>query len=179
MSSPLLTPAVPSLPPLPTNTPINFVYPNGAMLTVDNITGLVSLSGQDADGTSTSTMFIAQNPSNPSSTAPLSPGSSVILYSAATGAYCRVADLSTGRRRMLLDSSSCPTQSLVCDAPTAAGASILTWTGSGLSYQGIPYVQQPGGTTMGFTADPVCSMIGSSSTISVSPVPSGGHFSCP
>ena len=118
---------------------------------MDNATGFLSVSNSSTAGTSASSAFVALDPANLGSTTPLSPGSSVVLYSTETGAYCRVAD-------MPADSNPCTTQSLVCDAPTSAGASTLTWTGSGLSYQGTPLVQLANSTTMVFNSDPACAV---------------------
>jgi len=97
---------------------------------------------------------------------------------AATLQYCRLAALpatyplnspagrvvasgSGARARGLLQvPSSCATQGVLCDQDSAANATILTYTGSGLSYQGTPLVQSPGSATLLLSADPACSAPG-------------------
>lgn len=62
--------------------------------------------------------------------------------------------------RGLLQSSSCATQGVLCDQTSPANATILTYTGSGLSYQGVPLVQSPTTGTLRLSADPLCTVPG-------------------
>ncbi len=91
-----------------------------------------------------------------------------MLYNSATGAYCRVADLPA-------DSDPCTTQGLVCDSPTPAGATSLTWTGNGFTYNGTPLVRLASGSTMVFNSDPACA-VPSTGEFSAAPAPTGGQL---
>ncbi len=54
----------------------------------------------------------------------------------ATGQFCRLTDIS-----MLPGSTQAAgTQGMVCDQPTATTATVMTYTGSGLAYNGTPLV---------------------------------------
>lgn len=75
----------------------------------------------------------------------------------------RAAATSTTRapgRGLLQVPTSCATQGVLCDQDSATTATILTYTGSGLSYQGTPLVQSPGSATLLLSADPACSVPG-------------------
>jgi hypothetical protein len=63
-------------------------------------------------------------------------------------------------RGLLALPASCATQGVLCDQDSTAAATILTYTGSGLSYQGTPLVQSPGSGTLLLSADPACSVAG-------------------
>jgi hypothetical protein len=119
----------PAGPPLPANTPLSIATPPGtgtSHVRVDNATG-AAYDGAGS-GTSAPEQFIFQDPANPSAIKPMPPGSLVILKSQQTGLYCRLAPVgsSTG---------------MLCDQPTAATASTVIYTGSGLaSSEGVPLV---------------------------------------
>jgi hypothetical protein len=88
------------------------------------------------DGTTLPEQFTATNPGSPSSV--IEPGDTAILKSEATGMYCRLVPLP----------NTSPVQTgVLCDQPTAATATVLTYTGSGLSTaEGVPLVSSgPGG----------------------------------
>jgi hypothetical protein len=53
-------------------------------------------------------------------------------------------------------SVSCTGQVVLCDQPTPATATVLTYTGSGLSYNGVPLAQTPVSRTLMLSADPAC-----------------------
>ncbi len=88
-------------------------------------------------GTTPAEQFIAIDPSAPDSISPIQPGQAAILQSVATGQYCRLATLSPGTE-----------QGVVCDQPTATTATPLTYTGSGLSYDGVPLVASSSGAPL-------------------------------
>ncbi len=114
-------------PPLPTNTPLSISTGSGSYVRTDNATGAAySSAGSGATAPET---FTAVDPSAPNSISPIQPGGTTLLQSTQTGMYCRLATLSPGTE-----------QGMVCDQPTAATATPFTYTGSGLSYQGVPLV---------------------------------------
>ncbi len=54
----------------------------------------------------------------------------------ATGQFCRLTDIST----LPGSTQAAGTQGMVCDQPTATTATVMTYTGSGLAYNGTPLV---------------------------------------
>ena len=56
--------------------------------------------------------------------------------------------------------SSCATMGVICDQDSIANASILTYTGTGMSYNGVPLVQSPNTNTLLLSADPACTVPG-------------------
>lgn len=71
--------------------------------------------------------FYAFNPANTADNAPIQSGHAVILRSQQTGMYCRMAAMPSAGQ-----------QGMVCDAATPAAAASLTFTGSGLAFNGVP-----------------------------------------
>ena len=45
---------------------------------------------------------------------------------------------------------------MICDQPDAASATALTYTGNGLSYNGVPLVQAPDTGVLTASSDPAC-----------------------
>jgi hypothetical protein len=88
------------------------------------------------DGTTPPEQFTAVNPTSTSSA--IEPGDTAILKSEATGMYCRLAPLPNTSPEQI---------GVLCDQPTPATATPLTYTGSGLSTaEGVPLVSSgPGG----------------------------------
>jgi hypothetical protein len=123
-------------------------------------------------------VFWAFHPSNPADPSPIDPGETAQFRNAQTGKYCRIAQLpagyilsqpvsaldteasSAGARHLLQTPTSCATQGIVCDLDTIAGATILTYTGSGLSFNGVPLVQSPVSKTLLLSANPACTAPG-------------------
>ena len=96
----------------------------------DNATG-AAYAGSGT-GTTAPEQYAALSPSNLASTTPIQPGQTTILRSNQTGQYCRLQPW---------PSSSSGQLGMVCDLPTATGATVLTYTGSGLSTpEGVPLV---------------------------------------
>ncbi len=152
-------------------------------------------------------MFTAERPDNATDAAPIQPGEALLLKSAQTGQFCRLAPLPSTyllskpaapattttatattntqskppppkksgvvkiiNRGLLQLAASCVTQGLLCDQATSAGASSLTYTSSGLSFNGVPLVVSPGSKTLLLSADPACTVPGGDQ-LAVEPVP--------
>jgi hypothetical protein len=64
------------------------------------------------------------------STVPIQPGETAILQNEQTGQYCQLRGLPSNSTQL----------GMFCDQPTPATATVMTYTGSGLSYQGQPLV---------------------------------------
>jgi hypothetical protein len=109
--------------PLPTNTKLKF-WANGGYVRT-NGDGAPAVVGS-GDGSTAAEQFYAYQPQDLSSAEPVQPGSTALLRSVATGLFCRLAALPS-------DSSQ---QGMLCDQATAAAATIFTYTGSGLSFNG-------------------------------------------
>jgi hypothetical protein len=113
-------------PPLAANSAINIQASAGAYVRVDDLTSLALAA--NGTGTTAAEQFIAVHPASPGSTTPIQAGETAILRSVATAAYCRLASSSSDRAQI----------GVVCDQPSAATATPLTYTGNGLSYNGVP-----------------------------------------
>ena len=147
----------------------------------DNLTNFAYVGPEDGI-TQPPEVYMAYRPSSPTNTTPIQPGETTQLMNMQTGKYCRIAQLpanyplnkpgsrpqrtpssvsSAGSGRHLLQvPSSCITQGVLCDQDTIATASILTYTGTGMSYNGIPLVQSPNTNTLVLSADPACTVPG-------------------
>jgi hypothetical protein len=112
------TPITPVGPVVKPGVPIAINTENGYLSVTSTATSMIT--NATATGTSPAEQFIL-TPAG-SSTAPIEPGTSTIVQSVATGLYCRVVP---------------DTQEVKCDQPTAATATPVTYTGSGLVYNGV------------------------------------------
>ena len=74
--------------------------------------------------------YLAFHAGNLNSSSPIQPYTSTLLQSVQTGLYCRLAPLPSNSTQI----------GMVCDQPSASGATPLTYTGDGLSYNGIDLV---------------------------------------
>jgi hypothetical protein len=82
------------------------------------------------DGTTKPEQYRAYDPANLTDTSPILPGEAAILRSEETGLYCQL--------RPTLENA---TQiAMYCDQATPSTATTVTYTGSGLSYNGVPLV---------------------------------------
>ncbi len=107
------------------NSPVNLAGAGGTFVRVDNATNYAWSGG--GDGSSKPEEFTLLDAADPSSISPIYPDDGVILMSAQTGLYCRLAPIpATGE------------QGVLCDQPSTATATALTYTGTGLSYGGVP-----------------------------------------
>ena len=116
-----------------------------------------------------------------SSTGPVQPGELIRLKSLQTGAYGRVGPVGSATtmggaartgprggatpglvkiigRGLLQAAGGCTAEGLLFDQASAATASNLTYTGTGLSYNGVPLVQAPGSNALVASSDPACSV---------------------
>ena len=156
--------------------PINLLNQNGFPVRNDNLTNFAYVGPNDGQQQPPEVYF-AYHPSAPADTSPIDPGETAQLKNAQTGKYCRVTQLpsgyplntpvgsastATGSRHLLQTPSSCATQGVICDQDTIATASILTYTGSGMTYNGVPLVQSPISKTLLVSADPACTVSGGS-----------------
>jgi hypothetical protein len=121
-------------PPLPANTPINILGPTGNPVRNDNTSSAAYLG--TGNGLSPAERYIAYDPTRPSSTTPIEAGQTAILKNLATGQFCRLMDISMLPGSM----QAAGTQGMVCDQPSAATATAMTYTGNGLAYNGTPLV---------------------------------------
>ena len=87
------------------------------------------------DGSTLAEQYVAFQPSDLTSSKPVQPGETAILRSRLTGQFCRLAPLPS-------DSSK---QGMLCDQATAGSAFTFEYTGSGLSYGGVPLVSAGAG----------------------------------
>ena len=114
--------------PLAPNTPLTITTPTGAYVRTDNATsGAYPGTGT---GSTPAEQYMAFHPSDLADRTPIDPYQTAILKSQQTGLYCRLAPLP----------SNASQTGMVCDQPTAATATPLTYTGDGLSYNGMALV---------------------------------------
>jgi hypothetical protein len=138
-------------PPLTPLVPINVLGPSGYPVRNDNTTS-ISYVGS-GNGSSLPEQYVAYHPADPSSSSPIQPGNTTVLKNVATGKWCRLELLSPNTAPGTLQASSRSAASVVsgcngavgvvCDQATAAGGTVLTYTGSGLSYQGVALLVLP------------------------------------
>jgi hypothetical protein len=122
---PLPSAAGPDIPP---NTPLNIISPNGSYVRSDNSSSPATV-GTGTGGTAPE-QYLAFHPDNLDSTSPIEPYDTAVLRSVETGLWCRLAPLTSNTTQI----------GMICDQPTAATGTTLTYTGDGLSYNGIDLV---------------------------------------
>jgi hypothetical protein len=114
-------------------TPAGPVVKPGLYITIETADGYLSVPNTGtsmfpnatATGSNPAEQFVLTSPSG-SGTAPIVPGTSTYVQSVATGMYCRVVPGTTAN-----------SQEIKCDQPTPATATLMTYTGSGLAYDGM------------------------------------------
>jgi hypothetical protein len=114
-------------------TPAGPVVVPGLPITIETVDGFLSVPNTNTSmfpnatgtGTSAAEQFVL-TPATGSPTSPVLPGTVTVVQSVATGMYCRVVNGSTAG-----------SQEIKCDQPTPATATPMTYTGSGLVYQGL------------------------------------------
>ena len=119
---------LPAGPPLAPNTPLNILSPNGSYVRTDNASSPATV-GSGSGGTPPE-QYLAFHPDSLSSSSPIQPYNTTVLQSVETGLWCRLAPLASNATQM----------GMVCDQATAATGTVLTYTGDGLSYNGIDLV---------------------------------------
>jgi hypothetical protein len=127
------------------------------------------------DGTSLTEQFAAYRPTDVSDATPIQPGGSMVLMSKRTSMYCRFAAITVttplsntvraNKIRGLLQSGTCNSQGLICDVADVSGAAVMLYSGSGMSYNGVPLVQSPNTLTIIASGDPACSAPGGASFV--------------
>ena len=96
-----------------------------------------SLSGS-GDGSTAPEQYRAYDPTNLADTSPIQAGDTAILRSEETGLYCQLRRTPTNATQI----------AMYCDQASPATATVMTYTGSGLSYNGIPLVSTGPGTPL-------------------------------
>jgi hypothetical protein len=114
--------------PLAPATPLTIQTPTGSYVRTDNASS-TAYPGTGSGG-SPPEQYMAYHSDNPTDTSPIDPYEPVILQSVQTGLYCRLAPLP----------SNASQTGMVCDQASPATATPLTYTGDGLSYNGIALV---------------------------------------
>jgi hypothetical protein len=122
----------------------------GGSCRVDSATSFMACP-EGGNGSTPPEQFVPLRPDGGQT--PIQPSEKVLLKSELTGLYCRVStDPGTGRSQVL------------CDQPTAATATPLTYTGTGISYNGRPFINDgsgavyfgnPGAAATGTSLQPV------------------------
>ena len=115
-------------PDIPPNTPLNIISPNGSYVRSDNSSSPATVGS--GTGASPPEQYLAFHPDNLNSTSPIEPYDTAVLRSVETGLWCRLAPLTSNATQI----------GMICDQPTAATGTTLTYTGDGLSYNGIDLV---------------------------------------
>ncbi len=100
---------------------------------MDSATSFVYCPDKNGTGTAPAEQFIPVRPDATSS--PITPGEPVYWQSVQTGRYCRV----------VLDAGA---SKIRCDLPQPQGASLLTYTGTGMVFEGRPLVNPGGGAPL-------------------------------
>jgi hypothetical protein len=119
--------------PLAYDTPFTIATPTGAYVRTDNATNYAYPGS--GSGSSPPELFTAYLASNTSERSPIQPGQTALMQSVQTGLWCRLAPLP----------SNASQTGMVCDQPSAATATPLTYTGDGLAYNGVALVSPGGG----------------------------------
>ena len=123
-------------PPLLANTPINILTSTGQPVRNDNTTSAAWVG--IGNGTSPPELYTAYDPNNLGSYDPILPGETALLQNLQTGKYCQLRSMPANATQL----------GMFCDQPTPATATVMTYTGSGLSYNGIPLVDAGLGTPL-------------------------------
>ena len=103
----------------------------------------------DGDGTTPPEQYVAYH-SDPLDPSLIMPGDTCIFKNVQTGLYCRLAPYPAG------GSNTCLTEGVLCDKSKVEDATVITYTGTGLSYNGVPLVQTPITNTLVLSSDPTC-----------------------
>ena len=103
----------------------------------DNLTSYAYAGS--GDGTTPPELYMAYHASNVTDPALIQPGQTTLLQNVQTQRWCQLRPLPTNTTQI----------GMICDQPTSATATVMTYTGDGLSYNGVPLVAAAGsGTTL-------------------------------
>ena len=119
---------MPAGPDIPPNTPINIISPNGSYVRSDNVTSPATVG--TGTGSTPPEQYLAFHAGNLTDPTPIEPYNTAVLQSVETGLWCRLVPLPSNSTQI----------GMVCDQPTSATGTVLTYTGDGLSYNGIDLV---------------------------------------
>ena len=133
-------------PPLTPLIPLNMLNGSGYPLRNDNTTDFGHIG--NGNGTTPPEMYTAYHPGNEDNPELIHAGETTIFKNIETGLWCRLAPFTP--------QTTCLTQGMLCDQASPNGAAVLTYTGTGLAYQGTPLVQQPVTGTLVLSSDPKC-----------------------
>ncbi len=102
-------------------------------------------------------IYIAYRPGALDDTTPIPPGGTAQLRNLQTGKWCRLATLTAD----VLVPKSCGDQGILCDQDSPSSATVLTYTGTGMSYNGVPLVPVPPSSTLVLLLGSSCAPPGS------------------
>ncbi len=134
-------------PPLKPLVPLNILGKDGYPLRNDNTTNFGYIG--KGNGTTPPEMYTAYHPGNEDNPTPINAGETTIFKNIETGLWCRLAPFTP--------QTTCLTRGMLCDQSSPSSATVLTYTGDGLTYNGVPLVQQPVTRTLVLSSDPACS----------------------
>jgi hypothetical protein len=141
---------------------------DGRAVRNDNLTNFAYVG---PDGSSDApAVYVAYRPGSLTDATPIQPGETLQLKNLETGKFCRLAPLPAG----LVSTSTCSTQGVICDQDSMDGAAVLTYTSSGLSYNGVPLVAAAPSNTLVLSADPACSTSSGGTQLIIVPAAPGG-----
>jgi hypothetical protein len=107
---------------------LNIISPNGSYVRTDNSSSPATVG--TGTGGSRPEQYLAYHADNLNSTSPIQPYDTAVLRSVETGLWCRLTPLPSNTTQI----------GMVCDQATPATGTVLTYTGDGLSYNGIDLV---------------------------------------
>jgi hypothetical protein len=113
---------------LPANAPLNIITPTRLYVRTDNTSSYVY--GAVGTGGTKQEQYLAFDPADTSGMSPIQPYDTAVLQSVQTGQWCRLVPWT----------ANASMTGVLCDVSTPASASILTYNGDGLSYQGVDLV---------------------------------------
>jgi hypothetical protein len=151
---------------------LNIISPNGSYVRTDNSSSPATVG--TGTGGSAPEQYLAYHADNLTSTSPIQPYDTAVLQSVETGLWCRLAPLPSNSTQI----------GMVCDQATPATGTVLTYTGDGLSYNGIDLVATGPGQPLlleNTTAVPVPGPTKDNLTITPAPVgePAALHAPAP
>ncbi len=149
--------------PITPLVPLTILDKDGRAVRNDNLTNFAYVGPDGSTGPPA--VYVAYRPGSPTDATPIQPGETLQLKNLQTGKYCRLAPLPAG----LVSTSTCNTQGVICDQDSMDGAAVLTYTGSGLSYNGVPLVAAAPSNTLVLSADPACSTSPGATQLSLQP----------
>ncbi len=111
--------------------------PTGSPVRNDNLTNYAYVGS--GNGTTPPELYLAYHADNTSDRSLIQPGQTTLLQNEQTGMWCQLRPLPSNTTQI----------GMICDQPTSATATVMTYTGDGLSYNGVQLVASGGaGTTL-------------------------------